>query len=188
MAAPLLLAGAAPMTLALRALPTARARRVVRLLKRRPIRLLIHPATAALLDMGGLWLLYTTPLYGAMHAHRSLELLIHAHLLVAGYLFTATMIGIDPIRNRPSWTTRAVVLVAALAAHAILAKYLYLHPPVGVPASQARRASLLMYYGGDLADGVLITLFCRQWYRASRPRPKPVAAVGLTHIPAQTSR
>jgi putative membrane protein len=30
---------------------------------------------------------------------------------------------------------------------------------------------MLMYYGGDLIDAALITVFCWQWFTASRPRP-----------------
>ncbi len=60
MVAPLLLVTAAPVTLALRALPRERARTLGRLLRSRPLAVLTHPAVAALLDVGGLWLLYRT--------------------------------------------------------------------------------------------------------------------------------
>ncbi len=171
MLAPVLLVLAAPITLMLRALPTAHARWIVRCLGTRPLRAIIHPVTAATFDIGGLWLLYTTGLFAAMHTYWWLNLLIHIHVLVAGYLFTAAIIGTDPIRHRPSWTMQAVVLVIALGAHTILAKYLYAHPPAGTSSSQAESASLLMYYGGDIVDTLLITVFWWQWYHAGRPRP-----------------
>ena len=159
MVAPLLLALGAPVPLALRALPVGRARALVRVLRSRPVRTLGHPATAAVLNVGGLWLLYATPLYGPVHDHP----LLHVHVLAAGYLFAAAILGAHP---RPAaFGVRAAVLVAALAAHGVLAKYVYAHPPVGVPAADAEVGGVLMYYGGDVVDLVLIVLLCRAWFR-----------------------
>ena len=164
MAAPLLLVLAAPMTLALRALPTPYARRVSRVLTGRPIRIVAHPVTALILNSGGMWLLYLTGLY-RVPGHQ-------LHLLAAGYLFTAAVIGVDPAPHRPGRRTRAAVLFLSLAAHAILAKYLYGHPPAGVLPADGRSAAELMYYGGDLIGVVLVAEFCRQWYTAGRPRQR----------------
>jgi putative membrane protein len=175
MLAPIGLVQGSPVTLALRALPRAQGRRLAQLLATPPLRALAHPVTAAVLNTGGLIVLYTTGLYGAMHEHQALSLAVHVLILLAGYLFTAAFIGIDPVRHRPSWLTRAVVLVLALGAHATLAKWLYAHPPAGVPAHQAEAASRIMYYGGDAIDLVLIALFCGQWYVATRPRKTAAA-------------
>jgi putative membrane protein len=163
MLAPLLLVAAMPVTVVLRGLPVSLARGLVHGLRSRPSRLLVHPVTAAMLDMGGLWVLYTTSLFPEMHRHAWLDVGIHVHILAAGYLFTAAMITTDPMPHRPGRVVRLVTLVGALAAHAILAKYLYRHPPAGVSLDQAREAGLLMYYGGDAIDAVLIIAFCRQW-------------------------
>ncbi len=178
MLAPLLLVLAAPLTLLLQALPVHRARRLSRLLRHRSVRALTHPVTAAVLNAGGLWLLYTTGLYQATGEHEALHVLVHLHVLGSGYLLTAALIGVDPAPHRPDFLSRAVVLVLFLAAHAVLAKYLYAHPPAGVPADQARRAGMLMYYGGDLIHVVVITLLCRQWYAAARPRRSVAEVVG----------
>jgi len=174
MLAPLLLVLGAPVTLLLRALPVPAAKRVTRLLSSPPLRIVAHPVTALLLNSGGLWLLYLTGLAGAMHRPGIGAFLIAVHLLAAGYLFTAAIIGIDPVRHRPPVAHRAVVLVVAMAAHAILAKWLYAHPPAGFPIEQAEAGARLMYYGGDAVDLLLITIFCAQWYRRTRPRPMPV--------------
>jgi putative membrane protein len=170
MLAPLLLVVAAPVTLILRALPVRQARRLSWLLARRPVRGLMHPITAAVINLTGLWLLWTTELYPAMNDNQALHAAVHGHLLVTGYLLTAAIVGVDPASHRPSFITRTVVLVAFLAAHAVLAKYLYVHPPPGVARDEARIAGMVMYYGGDLVDLVLVTVFCRQWYVAARPR------------------
>ncbi|WIN00229.1 cytochrome c oxidase assembly protein [Actinoplanes oblitus] len=169
MAAPLLLVLAAPVTLALRALPAPHARTLSRALRSRPVRVVTHPVTAALLDAGGLWLLYTTDLYPAMARHPWLHVAVHVHIVAAGYLLSAALIGIDPDPHRAGRRTRAVVLVAFLAAHGILAKYLYGHPPAGVLPGAGRTGAELMYYGGDLIDLALIVAFCRQWYAAADP-------------------
>jgi putative membrane protein len=174
MAAPVLLVMAAPVTLALRTLPRAYARKLSRALRAVPVRIITHPLTAAVLNVGGLWLLYTTGLYEQMGRHAWLHPLINLHILAAGYLFTAAIVGVDPAPHRPGRWTRAIILIAFLAAHAILAKYLYAHPPAGVPVGQARSGAALLYYGGDLIDLAVIAVFCRQWYTAcASGRPAP---------------
>jgi putative membrane protein len=170
MLAPVLLALAAPVTLALRTLDAVPARRLSRLLRSRPARFAAHPVTAAVLSAGGLWLVYVTPLFEWMQDDPLLHLVVHAHFLLAGYLFTAAIVGLDP---RPHPTARqlmAVVLVLAIASHSILAKYLYAHPPAGVAAIDAQEGAQLMYYGGAWVEAAIIVIFCAQWYRASGRR------------------
>jgi putative membrane protein len=164
MLAPLLLVLGAPVTVVLRALPVHGARQVSRFLGSRALRGLTHPVTAAVLNVGGGWLLYTSSLYAIMNAHPAVHVAVHVHVLGAGYLFTAAVVGVDPAPHRPGFLTRAAVLVAFVAAHDILAKYLYAHPPPGVLADRTQTAAVLMYYGGDLIDLVLIILLCRRWF------------------------
>lgn len=174
MLAPILLVLGAPISLTLRALPLHRARQAVRLLTSRLVRLLTHPIPASMLNIGGLVLLYRTDLYHIVQEQAIVSILVHLHVLAAGYLFTAAMIGVDPVAHRPSYRFRMAVLILALAAHGVLAKSLYVAPPSGVPLEQAESGSQLMYYGGDMVDLVLIIVFCWQWYRATRPRsPSP---------------
>ena len=170
MLAPLLLVLSAPMTLLLRTLPVRHARRLTRILQSMPIRIISHPITAAVLNIGGLWLLYTTNLYGAMQESLLIHLFVHLHVFLAGYLFTASILYIDPIAHHISFLFRAIVLVLASAGHSILSKYIYAFAPNGIPANQAESGGMLMYYGGDAIDLVLIVLFCLQWYRSARPR------------------
>ncbi|MCM3651020.1 cytochrome c oxidase assembly protein [Metabacillus litoralis] len=170
MLAPLLLVLAAPMTLVLRTLNVNSARRLSRILKSWPVRILSNPIMASFLNVGGLWVLYTTDLYGAIQRNIILHVLVHLHVFFAGYLFTVSMIYIDPTPHRTSFVYRAIVLVIALAGHGILSKYIYNHPPSNVPLEQAELGSMLMYYGGDVIDIILIYILCLQWYRANRPR------------------
>jgi putative membrane protein len=170
MLAPLLMALAAPMTLVMRTLPTEYARKLTRLLKSRPLQLVSDPLFTAFLNAGGLWILYTTSLYGAMHQNVLLHIFIHMHVFLAGYLFTVSLIYIDPIPHRSTYIYRAVVLAAAMAAHGILSKVIYARPPEGVPVNQAEAGGMLMYYGGDAVDMMLIFILCLQWYKAARPK------------------
>jgi putative membrane protein len=170
MLAPLLLVLAAPGTLALRSLSVVPARRLSAVLRSVPVRVLTHPVPAALLNVGGLWLLYASPVYEAMHANPLLLVAVHLHVFAAGYLFTVSIAGPDPAPHRPSHAIRAAVLVAAVAAHAVLAKYLYAHPPAGVSAGEAAAGSQLMYYGGDAVEMALMVALGAAWYRSTRPR------------------
>ena len=170
MLAPLLLVLAAPITLLLRTLSTNSARLLTKLLKSWLARIVTDPVVATLLNMGGLWLLYTTKLYTLMHDNSVVSFFVHVHILLAGYLFTISMIYIDPVFHRKSFMYRAIVLILALASHGILAKYLYTHPPSGVILEQAQQGSMVMYYGGDLIDAVIIFILCLHWYRATKPR------------------
>lgn len=170
MIAPLLLVLAAPVTLLLRTLPVGPARRVSRVLTSLPVRVLTEPVVAAVLAVGGLWLLYTTPLYSELHHSPVLHLVVHLHMLVAGYLFTVAMISVDPLPHRRGYLHRGIVLGAALAAHNVLGKHLYVHPPAGVSASTGESAAMVMYYGGDLVDLVIMVILCLGWYRATGRR------------------
>ena len=157
MVAPLLLVLAAPVTLALRALPVPRARRLTGAL--RLAGPLAHPAVAAVLDVGGLWLAYLTDLHG--------HPLVQVHVLAAGYLFTTVTIKVDPLPHRAPPAVRAVVLVLAAAAHAVLAKHLY------STGADRETGAMVMYYGGDAVEVVLAVLLCREWLLPRRPgRPQ----------------
>jgi putative membrane protein len=164
-AVPLLLVAAAPVTLLLRALPVGAARRVTWLLGTRPLRWLTEPVVAAVLNIGGLWVLYGTPVYALSQLYGWLHLLVHAHLLITGYLVTTSLVGRDPMPHRRSHGHRAVVLVALLAGHAIVAKFLYAVPPAGVSVELAETGAMIMYYGGDALSLVLIVWLCAEWYR-----------------------
>jgi putative membrane protein len=170
MLAPLLIALSAPLTLLLRLVSVRIGRCITLFLKSKFVRFLSNPIVAAILNFGGLWVLYTTNLYSYMQQSLLFHVIVHLHVFLAGYLFTISMIYIDPISHRTSHAFRATVLVLSLASHAILSKYIYAHPPPGIPRGQAETGGMLMYYGGDFIDLLLIWVLCLQWYKASRPR------------------
>lgn len=170
MLAPLLLTLAAPMTLLLRTLSLKQARRLSRILKSGLFRFLIDPIVSSTLNIGGLWFLYTTDIFNLMHQNLILHILVHIHLFLAGYLFTASMIYIDPTAHRTSFVYRTLILLISFTGHGLLSKYIYANPPTGVPAAQAEIGGMIMYYGGDIIDIILISILFFQWYQATRPR------------------
>ncbi|WP_285768392.1 cytochrome c oxidase assembly protein [Peribacillus sp. SI8-4] len=170
MLAPIFLVLAAPTTLALRTLDIQSARRLSKLLKSWPVRFVSNPIIASILNIGGLWILYTTDLYRAMQHTIIVHALVHFHVFFAGYLFTASMIYIDPMPHPFSYKFRMIVFALSLAGHDILSKYIYAHPPSGVMRTQAESGGMFMYYAGDAVDLVLIFLLCYQWFKAIRPR------------------
>ncbi|MEK5332808.1 cytochrome c oxidase assembly protein [Lysinibacillus sp. FSL W8-0992] len=172
MLAPLFIVLAAPMTLILRTLSTPLARGLSRILRSWLARILIHPLVTSFLNIGGLWILYTTNLYTLMHDNSLIHVIFHLHVFIAGYLFTVSIIYFDPVYHRKSFIYRAIVLIIALAGHGILSKYIYAHPPKGVPIEQAEIGSMVMYYGGDIIDAIIIFTLCLQWYKAARPRDR----------------
>ncbi|WP_347272094.1 cytochrome c oxidase assembly protein, partial [Bacillus velezensis] len=96
-----------------------------------------HPINASILNVGGLWLL--------MHEHILLYIFIHLHIFLAGYMFTIAFIYIDPTPHPYPYVFRSLILVEALAAHSILAKYIYANPPQYVPITQAELGAKIMY-------------------------------------------
>ena len=172
MLAPLLMALGAPMTLILRTLPVHSARRLSYILRSGPISILHNPVFTSIINGGALWLLYTTELFPMMHEYVLLYIFIHIHIFLAGYLFTISIIYIDPTPLRKSFIYRSVVLLIALTAHSILSKYLYAHPPDGISTAQAELGGMIMYYGGDAIEVGLVCILCYQWYRNTRSKVK----------------
>lgn len=169
MLAPVLLVLSAPTTLLLRLLPVWQARRLTRVLRSKITRIYTNPLVATTLNIGGLWVLYTTDLYVTMLENSILQILIHVHIFLAGYLFTVSLLYIDPVPYRVSYLYRTTVFVIALAAHEILSKYIYANPPAGVEESQAKIGGMLMYYGGDAIDLIIIVVLFYQWYKSTKP-------------------
>lgn len=173
MLAPLGLVLAAPLTLILRTLPVQRARVVTAVLRSRLFHLLSHPGTALVLNIGGMYLLYLTPLYALTLINPAMHHLVHIHFLAAGYLFSWAIAGPDPAPNRPGMRTRLLVLFISIAAHAYLSKFMYAYNwPRNTPhdMEQIREAAQLMYYGGDFAELLLVIILFANWYRGSSRR------------------
>ena len=165
MIAPLFFVLAKPVMLFVRTLPTTASRRLMHFFKMPYIRLIAHPMTAALLNVGGLWLLYTTDLYGMMHTSALVHYIVHLHIFFAGYVFTHVILSIDFYPHRASWRLRAIVLIVAIAAHNILAKWIYANPLQMISQQQAEMGAMWMYYGGAIIELAIIILLCYEQYQ-----------------------
>ena len=189
MVAPLLLMLSAPVTLTLRVLPVRAARGVSRVLRSVPARMLLHPIVTATLNVGGMWVLYATPLYAVMLQSEVVHVVVMVHFLLAGWLFTLSIVSVDPAPHRATFTLRAMVLVLALAAHGALAKYLYAYPPAGAVTADVQAGAQLMFYGGDAVDLVLMFLLCAEWYRSTaRVASRERAAVTRNRVLPERGR
>jgi putative membrane protein len=170
MFAPIALVLGAPVTLLLAGLPVSARRPVAVLLRSRALHALSHVATAAVLSVGGLYLLYLTPLYALSARSEVVHHLVHLHFLLAGYLFAWAVAGPDPAPRRPGMAVRLAVVVVAGGLHAFLAKLLYSRAPVlpvggGHDAAEVEAAAQVMYYGGHVADLLLLVALFAAWYR-----------------------
>ncbi|GAB3166091.1 cytochrome c oxidase assembly protein [Telluribacter humicola] len=171
MLAPLGLVLGAPITLALKSLPLKGGRTLTAILRSQPLYFLSHPITTLLLNIGGMYLLYLTPLYNATLTSPALHYLIHIHFLTAGFLFTWSIAGPDPAPCRPGLQLRVMVLFVSIAAHAYLSKamYAYLYPRHSPhPAEEIQAGAKLMYYGGDLSELLLAVALFSIWYQKRR--------------------
>lgn len=190
MFAPLALALGAPMTLLLTALPAHSRRRVAAVLRSRPLHALAHVVTATVLSVGGLYLLYLTPLYALTTRSEAVHHLLHVHLLFAGWVFAWAVAGPDPAPRRPGMAARIAAVVAAGGAHGFLAQLLYsrapqLPPGSGHSAVEVELAAQWMYYGGHLADLALLTALFAGWYRRTGRRLPALPSGPVPGLPVQ---
>ncbi|MGV2982882.1 cytochrome c oxidase assembly protein [Microbacterium sp. AGC85] len=124
MAIPLLLVSGAPVTLALRAIHkrddgTRGGREWIMWAVHSPFsRIITHPFVAAGIFIGSLWAFYFTDIVRwVMYEHLGHEWMI-IHFLLAGYLFTMSLVGIDPVPYRLPYPGRLITLIAIMAMHA----------------------------------------------------------------------
>lgn len=121
---PLVLVLGAPITLALRSVPKRGdgswgGREWIMWMVQTPFsKVVTHPAVAAVMFAGSLWVFYFTPVFRwAMVEHLGHQWMI-VHFLISGYLFSLSMIGIDPVPYRFPHPLRLVTLFATMASHA----------------------------------------------------------------------
>ncbi len=121
---PLVLVLGAPITLALRAVPKRNdgswgGREWILWMVQTPYsKVITHPAVAAVIFAGSLWVFYFTPIARwAAEEHVGHQWMI-IHFLISGYLFNLSMIGIDPVPYRFPYPLRIVTLFATMASHA----------------------------------------------------------------------
>ena len=155
--APVLLVLGAPVTLALRTLrrsdePGMRGPRDwLRLaLHSQLARFVAHPVVALIVLITSLFGMYFTGLYELALRSHPVHLWMLLHLLLAGYLFYWTVVGVDPTPHRVAPPIRLLVLFAGMAFHAFFGVALMLS---GVPMAADWYAALgLSWLPDPLAD------------------------------------
>lgn len=189
MLSPIGLVLARPIELTLRTVPRRVARILALLLMSSVARGLAHPVSALALNIGGMYLLYLTPLYAAMAEHPTGHAVMHFHFFAAGWVFTWSVVGADAFSRRVSVQLRLAVLFLAIGTHSVLAKVMYAYGwPRGTPHSpdEIRSAAKIMYYGGDLAELLVAVAFFAIWYRGTARSERPSRFVALVG-PARNS-
>src|SRR3954453_4379481 len=111
---------AAPLTLAMQGGGPATRRQVRRMLHSRAARVLPLPLVTWTLFGGGIVAIYLTPLLGLSARNPWVHLLVHAHLVFAGSLFLAGLVGADPSPRPLPHGARLLMALTAVPFHAFL--------------------------------------------------------------------
>ncbi len=166
MLCPLAFAMAAPVTLALRVARPPVRRLLLRMLHSAAARVGTAWPVALVLEVGGLYAYYLTPLYRIATGNTVVGMLVHLHMFLVGCLFSAVFVGRDPLPRRPAVRTVLAAVVAAAAAHEVLAKLMYAHVlPAGAGSpDQIRTGAQLLLYGGDAVEILLAVAVMSSWY------------------------
>jgi putative copper resistance protein D len=180
MVAPLLLVLGAPITLALQASSRSAQRTILRVLHSPPVRLLTHPLTAWLLFGSSVVALYFTPLYELSLSNDWFHVATHAYFLLAGTLFLAHVVGIDPIPHALGYGARLLYVlvllpfhtfvgVALLTTNTVIASGWYDQVERSWGASQLadqRTGAGLFWISGELFGLLCIGIVVYQWMHA----------------------
>jgi putative copper resistance protein D len=186
MVVPILIVLAAPITLMLRALPAdaspgGRVRRgITTALHSRPAAWLTSPPVAWLLFVTAPFSVYFSSVLQTTMASHWGHLLLIAHFLFVGCLFFGVVIGVDPLPHRPPHLVRVVMLLAAMAAHAmfglvvmssgqLLADGWFANlavPWIADPLADQRLAGGIVWGFGEIPGLLVMVVLVVQWIRS----------------------
>lgn len=185
---PLLLVPAAPITLALRAIPARRDKTwgprevLLEVVHSRAMRVLAHPVVAAGLFFFSLAIFYYSPAFELALSTHVGHLLMLAHFLLSGYLFTWVLIGTDPGPPRWSPLLLLVVLFVTVSFHAFFGVILTGQQTLLAPdffqrlalpwlpdlMADQKRAGEIAWGTGELPTVILAIVVARQWFARDR--------------------
>jgi putative copper resistance protein D len=180
MVAPLLLVLGAPVTLALQASSRSSQRRILRVVHSAPVRVLTHPLTAWLLFGTSIVTLYFTSLYELSLRNEWFHLWTHAYFVLAGCLFLAHVVGLDPIPHAMGYGARLLYVVVLLPFHTfvgvalltmntVIASGWYTHVERrwgASPLADQRTGAGLLWVSGELFGLLCIGIVVYQWMSA----------------------
>lgn len=187
---PLLVLGA-PLSLALR---TTAARKdgtrgwrewLLHVVHSRFVAVVGHPLVASVIFMASLIAFYYSPLFEQALTTHTGHVLMNLHFLLAGYLFTSVLIGVDPGVRRPAYPLRLVLLFVTLSFHAFFGIALMMasepmvetfkNPPasLGIDALSDQTAAGGIAWAFSEVPSVLVLLaLLFQWYSSEQRQAK----------------
>ncbi|HHU11152.1 MAG TPA: bifunctional copper resistance protein CopD/cytochrome c oxidase assembly protein [Intrasporangiaceae bacterium] len=192
MIVPLLLVPGAPVTLALRALKPRKDKTwgprelILQITHSRMNQVLTNPVFAAVLFFISMAVFYYSPAFElALRTHTG-HLVMTAHFILTGYLFTWVLIGIDPGPRRWNPLILLVVLFVTISFHAFFGVILtgtnYLLAPnffetinlpwLTDPFADQYRAGEIAWGVGEVPTLILALMVARNWVRQDRTETK----------------
>ncbi len=170
---PLLVVLAAPVTLALQSAGPGTRAGLRRTLHGGVGRVLGHPLVGWGLFGGGLVLLYLTPALDLAQRNDLAHGAMHAHVVLAGVLFLAPLVGLDALPHRPPHPARLLAVLAAVPFHAVVAVALLSATspvaPDAYPSLDDQRVAAAIFWGaGELLTLTVAAIAARQWWVADR--------------------
>ncbi len=185
MIVPLLLVPGAPITLALRALPARKDKTlgprelIMATVHSKYLQLLANPVVASALFFFSLAIFYFSPLFElALKTHTG-HVLMMAHFVTSGYLFTWVLIGVDPGPKRWSPLALLVVLLVTISFHAFFGVVLTQStdllapgffnqldlPWMTTPIEDQKTGGAIAWGVGEAPTLIIGTVVAHQWMR-----------------------
>jgi putative copper resistance protein D len=170
MVAPVLLALGAPITLALQA---SRGGALRRLLHSPAVRVLTNPIVAWVLFGSTLVALVFSPLLEWSVRNEAVHAVLHAHFLLVGSLFAATLIAIDPLPRPLPHGARLLAVLLAVPFHAFVGVALLtaqqpLFPDVYPSLADQRSAAAVLWSSGELLSLAVAGIVFARWWSAEQ--------------------
>ncbi len=172
MVAPMLIATGAPATLALQAASPRTRTRLLRILHSRWLRTLTHPLVAWAVFAATPVAIYFTPLLDLTVRSAFVDVLVHLHLSVAGFVFFWPAVGTDPAPRPLPHGARVLYLLLAIPFHAFLGVALLSADEVlgGADATwtlaDQRNGAAILWASGDLVGLVAGGIALWRWMDA----------------------
>ncbi|HLM63459.1 MAG TPA: cytochrome c oxidase assembly protein [Acidimicrobiales bacterium] len=170
---PLLVVLAAPLTLVLQSGAPGTRSLLRRALRSRTGHLVSHPLVGWALFGGGLVGLYLTPALDLAARNDVAHAAMHTHVVLAGVLFLAPLVGVDPVPARLPFAARLLAVLAAVPFHAVVALALLTGTtpvaPDAYPSLSDQRSAAAIFWGaGELLTVVVAGIVGRQWWVSER--------------------
>ncbi len=180
MGAPPLLCLGAPLTLWLQSAPRKLKVALLSLLHSRCLRVVSFPLVTWMIFVATLFILYFSFLYELSLRNTLFHDLVHVHYILAGFLYFAPVVAIDPYPWRMHYGARLLYVGLSLPAHAFLALALltaatplaadwYLTTTGNGLAEILRdqkRGAAVMWIASDLLAIAVVGIVATQWARA----------------------